>query len=204
MTQTLHLYRPVGLKEMELILAKDGQAFPPRLAHQPIFYPVLTLSYAEQIARDWNTQDDASEYAGFVTQFEIDSLYGDSFEVKTVGAREHQELWVPAEQLDEFNQHLTTRITLQAAFYGSRFKGARHYQNPEVGAIAQLGRLGQLEADNMAFIAELQHNWRAILLNYPYWVKHLSDQRSLLAHIARVWPTLFPELLLLATDGVNP
>jgi hypothetical protein len=38
--------------------------FPPRLSTQPIFYPVLSLEYAEQIARDWNTTDAASGYAG--------------------------------------------------------------------------------------------------------------------------------------------
>jgi hypothetical protein len=48
------LYRPVGPKELALIAASDYTAFPPRLAEQPIFYPVLNFEYAEQIARDWN------------------------------------------------------------------------------------------------------------------------------------------------------
>jgi len=33
------LYRPVGLKELELIAASNYSAFPPRLPEQPIFYP---------------------------------------------------------------------------------------------------------------------------------------------------------------------
>jgi hypothetical protein len=48
--------------------------FPPRLAHQPIFYPVTNAEYARQIARDWNTHDEKSGFAGFVTAFSIDSI----------------------------------------------------------------------------------------------------------------------------------
>jgi hypothetical protein len=55
---TITLYRPVGQKELELIAASDYKAFPPRLPDQPIFYPVIALEYAEQIARDWNTRDE--------------------------------------------------------------------------------------------------------------------------------------------------
>lgn len=69
---TTILYRPVGQYEFELIAASGYRAFPPRLAHQPIFYPVLTEAYAVEIARDWNTKDAASGYAGFVTRFAVD------------------------------------------------------------------------------------------------------------------------------------
>ncbi|MFZ6028184.1 MAG: ADP-ribosylation/crystallin J1 [Chloroflexota bacterium] len=117
------LYRPVGLKELQLIAESGYKAFPPRLPYQPIFYPVLTYSYAEQIARDWNTDDEASGYAGFVTQFDVDDEYVARYEIKTVGGSVHQELWVPAERLGEFNAHLRGRITVQASFYGAKFGG---------------------------------------------------------------------------------
>ena len=58
------LYRPVGLKEMALIFDAECGAFPPRLGDQPIFYPILNLEYAEQIAREWNTK--GSEFARYV------------------------------------------------------------------------------------------------------------------------------------------
>src|SRR5512145_925156 len=106
------LYRPVGLKELQLIAESGYKAFPPRLSYQPIFYPVLTYSYAEQIARDWNTDDEASGYAGFVTQFDVDDEYVARYEIKTVGGSLHQELWVPAESLGEFNAHLRGCITV--------------------------------------------------------------------------------------------
>ena len=47
------LYCPVGQMEFELIRDSEFKSFPPRLAHKPIFYPVLTEQYAVQIARDW-------------------------------------------------------------------------------------------------------------------------------------------------------
>ena len=119
------LYRPVGLKEMQLILQAERRSFPPRLDHQPIFYPVLNFEYAEQIARDWNTKDPASDYVGFVTAFDVDADYLSQFEVKTVGAKTHQELWVPAEQLVDFNQHIQGTIRIEAVYYGEQFTGAR-------------------------------------------------------------------------------
>ncbi len=40
-----------------------------------------------------------------MTRFEIDDAYGSRFEVHTVGDHIHQELWVPAESLTDFNAH---------------------------------------------------------------------------------------------------
>ncbi len=57
MLKTLELFRPVGQKELDLIVASGFCEFPPRLAWQPIFYPVLSLDYAIEIARNWNTKD---------------------------------------------------------------------------------------------------------------------------------------------------
>ena len=47
--QDMILYRPVGLKELELMYDSGMQSFPARLPKQPIFYPVLDLEYARQI-----------------------------------------------------------------------------------------------------------------------------------------------------------
>ena len=120
------LYRPVGLKELELIAQANFKAFPPRLPEQPIFYPVLNFEYAEQIARDWNTT--SNSFAGFVTKFEVEDDYVKQFDVQVVGSRIHQELWVPAEELAEFNCHIIGTITVEAAYYGEQFQGE---VNPE-------------------------------------------------------------------------
>ncbi len=115
------LYRPVGLKELALIAQSGFAAFPPRLSEQPIFYPVLNLEYATQIAQDWNTK--AASYAGFVTRFTVEDSYVQKFPVQTVGSRVHQELWVPAEELADFNSHILGKIEVEAAFYGDAFEG---------------------------------------------------------------------------------
>jgi len=112
------LYRPVGTKELELIAAAEHRAFPPRLPFQPIFYPVLTESYAVEIARHWNTKDGASGYAGYVTRFAVDAAFASRYPVQTAGARRHQELWVPAEELEEFNRHIVGPIEVIAEFRG--------------------------------------------------------------------------------------
>jgi hypothetical protein len=115
------LYRPVGPKELELIVAAGFKAFPPRLPDQPIFYPVLNFEYAVQIARDWNST--GPQGAGFVTKFEVEQSYVERFDVQTVGSRIHQELWVPAEELEEFNRHIVGLIVVETAFYGEKFSG---------------------------------------------------------------------------------
>lgn len=118
------LYRPVGVRELELIAQSGFRAFPPRLPIQPIFYPVLNFDYAAQIARYWNTKDPVSGYAGFVTRFEIDGEFAARYPVQTVGSnRVHNELWVPAEELDEFNSHIFGAIVVEAAFTGPQYEG---------------------------------------------------------------------------------
>ena len=83
--QAVVLYRPVGQYELDLIAKSGYRAFPPRLPEQPFFYPVLTLPYAEQIAREWNTRDPNSGYSGYVLQFRVRATYLSRYEVHTVG-----------------------------------------------------------------------------------------------------------------------
>ncbi len=110
------LYRPVGQKELDLIQTGGWAAFPPRLPFQPIFYPVLSQEYAAQIARDWNTRDAASDYVGYVTRFEVNADYLSRHVVQTVGSREHQEYWIPAEEMDEFNANIVGKIEVIETF----------------------------------------------------------------------------------------
>lgn len=106
------LYRPVGEKEKELIAQSGFTKFPPRLDWQPIFYPVLNARYVEEIAGKWNTKDADSGYKGYVTRFEVDDEYIAAFSVQTVGASYHQELWIPAEELERFNNHIIGKIEI--------------------------------------------------------------------------------------------
>ena len=115
------LFRPVGLHELELIARSGWREFPARLPEQPIFYPVLNQGYAEQIARDWNTTDLASGFAGFVLEFEVDDEHAAKYPREVVGAREHEELWVPAEELRSFNSHIVGAIRAVRADLGEQF-----------------------------------------------------------------------------------
>jgi hypothetical protein len=113
---TVTLYRPVGPKELELIEASGWQEFPPRLPEQPIFYPVLNEEYAIQIARDWNVRESG---AGYVTRFEVDAEFVTRYAPQTVGAAMHRELWVPAEELSEFNRHIVGKIDVTREFHAT-------------------------------------------------------------------------------------
>ena len=106
----MRLYRPVGQAELDLIIAAGGCSYPPRLPGQPIFYPVLNEKYAREIAEKWNKKSADSGYAGYVTTFEIDDAYISKFDIQTVGASYHQEFWIPAEDLEEFNRHIIGKI----------------------------------------------------------------------------------------------
>jgi hypothetical protein len=108
------LFRPVGPKELELIRQSGYKEFPPRLPEQPIFYPVLNEEYATKIARDWNVKASGS---GYVTRFAVRADYLSRYDVQTVGSRIHQEYWIPAEELDEFNDNIVGEIEIIAEFH---------------------------------------------------------------------------------------
>ena len=109
------LYRAVGQTELELIRESNFREFPPRFIYQPIFYPVLTEEYARQIARDWNAKHNLDR-VGFVTRFSVRTEYLARYEVHTVGSSMHQEYWIPAEDLAEFNRNIVGAIEVIAEY----------------------------------------------------------------------------------------
>ena len=74
----------------------------------------MNEEYAMQIARDWNV---AASGSGFVTKFEVDTAYLSQFIIQNVGGLIHNELWVPAEVLEEFNHHIIGLIEVTKSFY---------------------------------------------------------------------------------------
>jgi len=111
--ETITLWRPVGPKELALIEASGWREFPPRLPEQPIFYPVTTRDYAIKIARDWNVR---ASGAGFVTEFDVDAGFLAQYPVETAGGREHQEYWIPADELPAFNAAIVGTIRVVDEF----------------------------------------------------------------------------------------
>jgi hypothetical protein len=94
----------------------EFSAFPPRLAGQPIFYPVLNEDYAIQIARDWNMRDARSTDSGFVLRFLTRPEFLNRYSVHQVGSRVHREYWIPAEDLAEFNRNIVGEIEVLHEF----------------------------------------------------------------------------------------
>ncbi|MGW0660247.1 ADP-ribosylation/crystallin J1 [Streptodolium elevatio] len=130
---TTTLWRPTGPDELALVAASDWRAWPPRLPEQPIFYPVLDEAYAIRIARDWNVPASGS---GYVTRFEVDSEFLGRYPVRQVGGRTILELWVPAEELAEFNTHIVGVIEVVHEFHGGDAgDGERQAAGPGTGAV---------------------------------------------------------------------
>jgi hypothetical protein len=75
----------------------------------------MNQEYATQIARDWNVRDSG---AGYVTCFEVEEEFLSRYSVRRVGGSLHTELWVPAEELEEFNRHIVGKIEIVAEFRG--------------------------------------------------------------------------------------
>lgn len=120
----MRLYRPVGLKELELVAASGYRDFPPRFSWQPIFYPVVTIEYARAIISQWNSKEAEAGFCGFVTEFDIDDEFASRYPVQQLGGGPiYRELWVPAEDLAEFNGHIHGPIRVVETLYGENFTG---------------------------------------------------------------------------------
>ncbi len=164
------LYRPVGTEELRLVYRSELRAFPPRLLEQPIFYPVLNFGHAGRIARDWNTK--SRSFAGYVTRFEVEDSYVARFERRIVGGHEHEELWVPAEQLDESNGNIIWHIAVVGAYFRPRFRGLVPDRCLLEGrdAVAQFVLLATPLCDDRArFGAVVAYPHEPVFLHHLFW-----------------------------------
>ena len=107
MNPTITLYRPTGPEELALLKESGFTKWPPRLAQQPIFYPVTNEQYAIEIASDWNVSESGF---GCVTRFEVKRDFMARYQVQQVGAQRHTEWWIPAEDLEELNANIVGLI----------------------------------------------------------------------------------------------
>jgi hypothetical protein len=166
------LFRPVGLNEISLIWELEFLAFPPRLRKQPYFYPLANAEYARQIAAEWNSKDGASGFAGFVTRFDVSDDYLSTLEPHVVGEKTHLEYWVPAGQLDKFNDAVTGRIAVDEAFFGPEFVGyiPQKYGLRGKDAVEQFVVLANTwDYSRMDFDFTVAGNCKAIYLNSWFW-----------------------------------
>jgi hypothetical protein len=100
---TITLYRPTGLVELDLVKQSGFKRWPPRLPEQPIFYPVTNEAYAKQIATEWNVRESG---VGFVTRFAVRKSFMDRYPIQQVGGESHTEWWIRTEDLEELNDNI--------------------------------------------------------------------------------------------------
>lgn len=192
------LFRPVGLYELALIWDSEMREFPPRLPHQPTFYPVTNTEYARQIARDWNTRDEKSGFAGFVTSFPVRKDYLSKFETHIVGASQHEEYWIPSDELSSFNKAISERIRVEAAFFGDGFTGhvPDGYGLKGKNATAQFVALAKTwDYSTFDVTCEVSANRKAVYLNCLYWATHnfsesgvsKQEQEAFIANLKKIW-----------------
>jgi hypothetical protein len=101
--KTVILWRPVGPPELELTKASEMREFPARLPEQPIFHPVTTEACAIKIGRDWNVPASGKGLCH-------------PPRCHPVGGNDFQEYWIPAHQLQDFNNALIGPIEVVAEF----------------------------------------------------------------------------------------
>ena len=134
--------------------------------------------------------------------FALPAGYLERFDKKVVGGAEHEELWVPAEVLPDFNARLEGLISVGRCFFGERFRGYAA-PTPSFGGLDEAfhredaaAQLAALLANEGRLVEFVEAYPTTIFLHHPYW-RGLSagagagasdDERSrVLAKLAAVW-----------------
>jgi hypothetical protein len=107
-TPTVTLYRPCNHAEYDRVERSGFRRWPPRLATQPIFYPVTNLAYARRV-NAWNVTEHGQ---GHILRFEVRADFMERYPVQTVGDTECSEWWIPAEDLEAMNDAIVGYIEL--------------------------------------------------------------------------------------------
>ncbi|MBW3199505.1 MULTISPECIES: hypothetical protein [Marinobacter] len=104
--ELITMYRPCGQKELDLVAESGFKRWPPRLPEQPIFYPVTNEAYAIEVNK-WNVSQFGK---GYVTRFRVRRGFVEKYRIEQVGGRHHTEWWIPAEDLENFNDNIVGEI----------------------------------------------------------------------------------------------
>ncbi len=180
MTDVTTVWRPTGQRELDLVAESGWSAWPPRLADQPIFYPVLNQWYATKIAREWNVPAGG---VGYVTRFDVANAYLSRHAVQQAGGRDVLEYWIPAAELDEFNANIVSHIVM-----------VTEYRAP---------------LDDVSFTSNLPVSWRAYLQGESWLCRgRVSDntyvhlyQPAETAGESVEWVGTHPGIAILGDDG---
>lgn len=156
------------------------------------------MSYARQIARDWNVRDKKSGFAGFVTEFSVASDYLTKYDLHVVGASEHKEYWIPSEELSSFNNAISDRIVVREAFFGAAFAGyvPDSYGLKGKDASAQFVALSKAwDSSTFDVAGEISANRKSVYLNWLFWAQNefselganLKHGDDFLGNLKKVW-----------------
>lgn len=120
MSETTTIFYPVGQREFDFIQANDFITLPPKLSFQPFFFLLLHETHALHIARDWNTLDSLSDYAGYVVKFLVKNEFLSQFIKQNFGGSLYQQYWVPSEAVADLNDSIVDKIEVVAEFHPVR------------------------------------------------------------------------------------
>lgn len=74
---------------------------------------MLNEDYATRIASDWNVK---ASGVGYVTKFAVRKSYLDRYPVQQAGGDTILEYWIPAEELEAFNDNIVGLIHVVSEF----------------------------------------------------------------------------------------
>jgi hypothetical protein len=142
--------------------------------------------------------------AGYVTEFEAEDAFISRHEPHMVGSRKHVELWVPAEELADFNTHILAKIRIIEAYFGDGFTQylAERFGLAGKDAPAQVTALVLwLEYSSRDVWMEIAANRLAIFLRFPFWTQRgfelegISSERKkvTLQFSERAWTERYPD-----------
>jgi len=110
-----------------------------------------------------------------VTEFAVDSKYIARFDPRVVGASQHQEYWIPAEELGAFNKAINGRIRVLEGFFGPGFIGSvpDAYALKRKGAASQISTLAKnWDYSTFDVACEISANRKSVYLNCLFWAQY--------------------------------
>ncbi|HWS36466.1 MAG TPA: ADP-ribosylation/crystallin J1 [Actinoplanes sp.] len=105
--ETTALWRPAGPRELDLIRASGWRRWPPVPLERLYFYPILSESFAVTGAQHWTSSDSGVRY---VLRIHVETDFVGRYSTRSFGGSAAPMLWVPAEDMDEFNAHVVGLI----------------------------------------------------------------------------------------------
>ncbi len=137
-------------------------------------------------------------------RFNIKNGYAGKFQKEIVRGKQHEELWIPAEELVEFNNNIIGHIDVIAAYFGEGFVGSppeTGFTNKSATADEYLQLLlNTFEYNSMDFRGSVVMNYKSVFCNYAYWkqrdialltAKDNNKAKYLLPAIADTWQSNF-------------